>query len=115
MNTSAKLQSLIDNLKNGEALNLNGEDFYLDKRIIISGKKDVVIYDGNDEKITGLHKNIKIVNNIFKRMRNNMITVSSSVNVEVHGNRFVSRGEKEIPAVKFISCREVTEKDNSDI
>ena len=72
-------------------------------------------HDGNDEKITGLHKNIKIENNTFRRMKNNMITVSSSDNVEVHGNRFVSRGEKEIPAVKFISCRKVTEKDNLDI
>ena len=44
-----------------------------------------------------------------------MITVSSSDNVEIHGNRFVSREEKEIPAIKFISCREVTEKDNLDI
>lgn len=72
-------------------------------------------HDGNDESILGLHNNIKINNNTFKRMRNNMITVSSSNNVQVCGNRFVGREEKEITAVKFISCKDVLEEDNLDI
>ncbi len=72
-------------------------------------------HDGNNEKVTGLHKNIKIINNTFKRMKNNMITISSSDNVEVCGNKFISRDEKEIPPVKFISCNNITQKDNQDI
>lgn len=70
---------------------------------------------GNDESVTGLHRNIRIENNVFTRAEGLCINVSSSDGVTVKGNRFVDRQKREIAPVEMVSCTMVSVSDNQDI
>ena len=72
-------------------------------------------HSGNDETITGLHRDIRITDNRFSRKSGLCIEVSSADQVVVTGNRFFGREDPAAPAVGTINCRDVRIEGNQDV